>query len=203
MQGTGTHGSAALPLPCSPREQGQAWQGQKQSRTRASSSQGNPSSPSWIKETLHSQRRSSPDGSECAAQLCQALLCDSRVAEDTLCLLQVPLCLCQAGAQLGAPRARGQQGRGVGQAGLALPQALDVPTVGVEAGVAQVAAGVGATVALLALVTAGPGDTGAAQAAACGPVTARLLRALEVAVALWDSKGGGREKVVVNNFTSV
>lgn len=145
----------------------------------------------------------SPDGSERGARLCQALLCDSGVAEDAPCLLQVPLCLCQAGAQPGAPRARGQQRCGVGQPGPALAQELHVPAVAVEAGVAQLAAGVGPAVALLALVTAGPGDTGAAQAPPRGPVTARLLRAVEVTVTLWGSKGGGREKVLVNNFILV
>lgn len=75
--------------------------------------------------------------------------------------------------------------------------------VGVEAGVAQLAAGVGPAVALLAALTAGPGDTGAAQAPARGPVTARLLRAIEVTVTLWDSKGGGREKVMVKDFLLV
>lgn len=137
--------------------------------------------------------RPSPDGSERAARLGQALRCHSGAAEDPLCLLQVPLRLREAGAEPGSPRARGQPCRGVGQAGLAQAQALDVPVVGVEAGVAQLAAGVGAAVAPLALVTAGPGDTGAAEAPARGLVTAHLLRALEVAVTLWDRKGGERE----------
>lgn len=50
---------------------------------------------------------------------------------------------------------------------------------------AQLAAGVGAAVAPLALVAAGTRDTRAAEALARGLVAPRVLRALEIAVALW------------------
>lgn len=96
-------------------------------------------------------------------------------------------------AELGAGSARGQPHCGVGQAGLALVQVLDVPIVGVEAGVAELTFRVGAAVAPLAAVTAGPGDTGTAQAPPRGFVTALVFRALEVTVALWHGKGGERE----------
>lgn len=84
---------------------------------------------------------------------------------------------------MGAP---GQPYAGVAQAGLlqAQPQPLDVTIVGVEAGVARLTAGVGAAVVPLALVTAGAGDTWAAEAVACGFVTPHVLGALEVTVAL-------------------
>lgn len=50
---------------------------------------------------------------------------------------------------------------------------------------AQLAAGVGAAVAPLALVAAGARDTRAAEALPRGLVTPHILRALEVAVTLW------------------
>lgn len=130
----------------------------------------------------------SPDGSERAACLGQALLGAGRAAEDALRLLRCALCLSEAGTKVGAPSAPGQQQHaGVAQGRLvqAQAQALDVTVVGVEAGVAGLAAGVGAAVVALALVTAGAGDARAAEAAARGFVTPRALRALEVAVALW------------------
>lgn len=129
----------------------------------------------------------SPDGSECAAHLGQALLGARGAAEDALRLLRCALRLREAGAQAGAPSAPGQQHAGVAQGRLvqAQAQALDVTVVGMEAGVAGLAAGVGAAVVALALVAAGAGDAWAAEAAACGFVTPRALRALEVAVALW------------------
>jgi len=127
----------------------------------------------------------SPDGSERAARLRQAPLRRGRAAEDALRLLHVALRLREAGAEAGPPAPQGQARRGVAEAGVAQAQALDVPVVGTEAGVARLAAGVGAAVAALALVAAGARDARAAEALARGLVAPRILRALEVAVALW------------------
>lgn len=90
---------------------------------------------------------------------------------------------------MGAPR---QSHAGVTQAGLlqAQPQPLDVTIIGVEAGVARLTAGVGAAVVPLALVTAGAGDTWAAEAAACGFVTPHVHGTLEVTVAFWAMERG-------------
>ena len=133
--------------------------------------------------------RPSPDRGERAAHLGQALLCRGRAAEDALRLLHVALRLREAGAEAGAPAPEGQLRGGVAEAGLAQAQTLDVPVVGAEARVAQLAAGVGAAVAPLALVAAGARDTRAAEALARGPVAPHVLRALEVAVALWAMEG--------------
>lgn len=129
--------------------------------------------------------RPSPDGSQRAAHLGQALLRHQRPAEDALRLLHVALRLREAGAEAGPPAPRGQPGRGVAEAELVQAQALDVPVVGAEAGVTQLTAGVGAAVAALALVAAGTSDTRAAEALARGLVAPHVLCALEVTVTLW------------------
>lgn len=127
----------------------------------------------------------SPDSSQCAIHLGQALLCHRRVSKDALCPLHIVLCLRETGAEVGAPAAEGQPRGRVAETSLAQAQALDVAVVSAEARVAQLTAWVGAAVAPLALVTVGARDTWAAETLARGLVTPHVFRALEVTVALW------------------
>lgn len=90
---------------------------------------------------------------------------------------------------------------GVLQGGLAQIKPLEVLVVSLEAGVTGLTAAVIATIAPLALVTAGSREARLAQAAPCHLVTARPLSALEVAVTSCGEQGGeGKRSGLGRNF---